>query len=156
MKDKNQQEKETKNDNIQISPTNEAIIAGQPLSFYLKAIIRPVLVSLGVLVIAEFTESILYLDWIVIICASSFISLALIRKKEIEAIHSLAAGAFSGVLIGLIISLFRFFIHFKVYLFFQIITLPIMFAVLSMLIAGSIFWLVKEKTKSTFTLSRKQ
>ncbi len=135
--------------------TPEAILAGQPTKFYLNLVIKPVALALAALIVAEFSHVAEYFDWIVLLGAALYIGWRVASHKSTEAIQSIIAGAFGGALLGLTLALFRFIVHLKVYHFFEIVTEPITFAVLGMLLAGSVYWMISGRSKISKELPKK-
>lgn len=121
----------------------EAVLSGQPLSAYLRLILKPILVALALLMASEFTDVFPYFSFLILAALFIYLGLAATgRGFKTEA--SLIAGGFTGGVLGLAYAFFRFIVHLKFSMFFQIITEPIMLAVLGMLLAGLVGWLMTE------------
>lgn len=141
MIEKNQETNTKENyNNLDVIPI-EAMISGRPLSFYLKVVLRPVLISLGVIFIAEFAEVYSYVYWIVLFGLFSYVGWVIAKHKSTSMIHSIIAGGISGALVGFLSGVYKFIIHLKFYQFFQIITEPILLALLGVAFAGGVCWL---------------
>ncbi|MFA6198360.1 MAG: hypothetical protein WC734_04395 [Patescibacteria group bacterium] len=125
----------------QAAEAPQTVVAGRPVRQYLQLIIGPVFLSLVVLAAAEFTEVFPGFEWLVYLVIFSYLGWALYSRQPARIWQSAFAGAASGFWLGFMIALFRFIIHPKVYLFFEIITWPIMLSLIGFAIAGAAYWL---------------
>ncbi|MFA5107862.1 MAG: hypothetical protein WC497_06115 [Patescibacteria group bacterium] len=125
----------------------EAIVAGKPLSDYLRLIMKPVLVALALLMASEFTDVFPYFNLLIMTGLFVYLGLAA-RSRTFHTEASIIAGGFAGGVLGLVYAFFRFIVHLKFPMFFQMITDPVMLAVLGMILTGLVNWLVTESLVS--------
>ncbi|MDD5566747.1 MAG: hypothetical protein PHH01_00980 [Patescibacteria group bacterium] len=156
MSDKNQDQSNQETIKTEKEVPPEAVLAGQPLSVYFKAIIRPVFISIALLVLSEFTETLPYLDWIVAFGLFCYVGWRFVSKKTTDTLQAVVAGGLAGSLLGLSVALFRFIVHLNVTSFFQIITEPITYAIIGMLTAGAIYWWSPKQKPNSKSLIKKQ
>jgi len=131
-------------------PTEQphALVAGRPVRQYLQLIIGPVFLSLVVLAAAEFTVVFSGFEWLVYAIIFGYLGWALHARQPACIWQSAFAGAASGFWLGFMIALFRFILQPKVYLFFEIITWPIMLSLIGFSVAGVAYWLASGSYKN--------
>jgi hypothetical protein len=125
----------------------ETRVAGRPVRQYLQLIIGPVFLTLLVLAAAEFTDVFVGFEWLVYVVIFGYIGWAVHSRQPAHIWQSAFAGAASGFWLGFMIALFRFIIHPKVYLFFEIITWPILLSLIGFGLAGATYWLTSGEVK---------
>ena len=137
--------KESKTEN-----SSQGVLAGRPLNFYFKIVVWPAIILAVVEIAASFIWDInilvlnLFLDILLFIGLSWYF----IRTYQAKQIQVIILSVISGLIIGFLWAIFRLIWEHKFYLFFNLITEPLITALAGLLIsAASYLFFTREYRK---------
>jgi len=135
----------------------QGILGGRPLNFYFKIAIWPTLI----LVVIEIITSLLWnkevLNWFLDFLLFIGLSWYFIKVYQAKQIQVIILSILSGLIIGLLMALFKLIWLHKVYWFFNLISEPLITALAGLLISAAtyLFLIRKDNKKNKELLSNK-
>lgn len=135
--------------------SEKGVLAGKDLSFYFKIIRIPVVLAIVIEILAHFTANTFYLIWLVNFIVFVYISWYLIKKHQAPFFQIVVASTMAGIIIGVCVALFKliWFRHF--YLIFNLITEPMITAIVGIGISALTFLIIKNISQKNIKKSKK-
>lgn len=130
----------------------EGLIAGQTIRAYFGMIALPVAVAIFAVVAVQFADLQSYVDWLVYAIVAGYIGWQVSQRSGAVRAQAMTAGAMGLAMVALTGAVAQFVAVPRVYHFFAIITEPMLLTVVGGVVAGAMFWLMKDGMKKMNTL----
>lgn len=121
-------------------------LAGHDFLYYWRHLRLPLLVAVALsVVLSIFNQRMVYIIFLELIYLM-FISWFMVKRKHSTRAQSIVMGTIAGLILGLVLSIFKLFYFWKLFLFFNIITETLVTGLAGMLAGAALYTILHRQT----------